>query len=136
LDAWFPSEKSGSAGQFGQVQMTPSGLAITPPAKVGEQLAIYLVAASTGRFDKLLTTAKGRSFVIPYTKIKDLKTVDVKIPLIGKRSIIELGIIDEKKDALGKVKFAPCEGKLPVKYKTAEFYEELMSKVSEASKTS
>lgn len=136
MDAWFPSEKFGSAGQFGQVQMTPDGLIVTPPAKVAEQFAIYLVAASIGRVDKLLSTAKGNSFIIPYANIKDLKNVEMKMPLSRKRCIIELGIIDEKKDVLQRVRFAPCEGKLPVKYKTAEFYKELVSKVSEAKKTS
>lgn len=136
MDAWFPSEKFGSAGQFGQVQMTPDGLIVTPPAKVAVQLSLYLAAASTRRFDKVLSTAKGNSFIIPYASIKDLRTVEIKMPLSGKRPIIELGIIDEKKDVLRRVKFAPCEGKLPVKYKTAEFYEELISKVSEAKKTS
>jgi hypothetical protein len=115
--------------------MTPDGLIVTPPAKVAAQLAIYLVAAGTGRFDKLLSTAKGNSFIVPYASIKDLKTVEMKVPLAGKRLIIELGVVDEKKDVLRRLKFAPCEGKLPVKYKTAEFYEELISKVSETKKT-
>ncbi len=136
MDAWFPSEKFGSAGQFGQVQLTPDGLVVNPPAKVAEQFAIYLVAASIRRVDKLLSTAKGNSFIIPYASINDLKTVEMKMPLSGKRPIIELGIINEKKDVLQRVKFAPCEGRLPVKYKTAEFYKELTSKVSEAKKIS
>jgi hypothetical protein len=116
--------------------MTPDGLKVTPPAKVAAQLAIYLVATSTLRVDKLLSTAKGNSFIIPYANIKDLKTVEMKVPLSGKRLVIELGIVDEKKDVLQRLKFAPCEGKLPVKYKTAEFYEELISKVSQGKKMS
>ena len=116
--------------------MTPDGLIVTPPAKVAVQLSLYLAAASTLRFDKLLSTAKGNSFIIPYASIKDLRTIETKLPLSGKRPIIELGIVDQKKDALRRLKFAPCEGKLPVKYKTAEFYEELISKVSQGKKMS
>ncbi len=111
--------------------MTPYGLEVTPPAKAAKQLAIFLVAVGTGKIP--LSTPKGDSFIIPYASIKDLRTVKMKMPF--KRSIIELEIVDEKKDVLQSLKFAPCKGKLPVKYKTAEFYEELVSKVSEARKT-
>ena len=106
--------------------MMPNGLMVMPPASVAKKLAFLALG-------KLAT--KGTAFIIPYVNIKNLRKLDTKA-FFRKRAVIELEFLDEKKGTLRTLAFAPCEGKLPVRYKTAEFYEELMSKVTGVKKTS
>lgn len=129
MDAWFPSKKfEYKGGEFGEVKMMPDGLIVRPPASMAKKLAFLALGK--------LATPKGTAFIIPYVNIKNLRKLEVKPLLVGKRPIIELEFSDETKDTLRTLAFAPCEGKLPVKYKTVEFYEELMSKVPGVKKTS
>jgi len=128
LDAWFPSKKfEYKAGEFGEVKMMPDGLIVRPPASIAKKLAFLPLGK--------LTTPKGTAFIIPYVNIKNLRKLEIKPLLGGKRPLIELKFLDEK-DILRTLAFAPCKGKLPVKYKTTDFYEELMSKVPGVKKTS
>jgi len=129
LDAWFPSKTlEYKGGEFGEVKMMPDGLIVRPPASITNKLAFLALGK--------LTTPKGTAFIIPYVNTRNLRKLEIKPILVGKRPIIELKFVDEKKDTLRTLAFAPCEGKLPVKYKTAEFYEELISKVPGVKKTS
>jgi len=129
LDAWFPSEKVGrSAGAFGEVELMPDGLGVRPPAT----LAKHLVFLALG----ILNTPRGKFFLIPYASVTNLRILETKTFVGIKRPIIEIEFLDQKEGVSRTLAFAPCEGKLKVKYKTAEFYDELMSKISVSKRTS
>ena len=122
LDAWFPSDKiERSGGLFGEVDLLPTAVLVRPPASALKTMLLLALGH--------LATPKGKAFLMPYASIRNLNMIETKTFIGTKIPVIELQFLDQT-NVLQTLAFAPCEGKLKVKYKSEEFLEQLKTRVS------
>jgi len=105
----------------GDIEVLPEGLKVKPPASMAKKIVISAIIGPA-----FSLSAKGKAFIIPYERIKNIKLVNVAKR--GEVSGLELNFIDENNN-LHSFTFAVAGIIGFDNEKTKKLYEQILSKL-------
>jgi len=139
--------KTGGVPEYGdgEVEIKELGLEVAPPASLAIKLrkgygakTLAKQFALTALFGPAGAAAgglvRGAKFLIPFSSIAQVTMTKHRFGIFGDKDFIELKVRDEKKGF--ELCFAPYEGTVRRKFRTAEFYEALVRKLNLVSASS